>query len=60
MRIPLSNGFTAFALIGFMISLLFTIFGTISLEWGFTMIFMFTIFIISSLISVMPDKNDPY
>lgn len=60
MRVPLSASFTAFSLIGFMISLFFTMFGTISMEWGFVMIFLFTIFIISSMISVMPDATDKF
>lgn len=58
MRIPLSSGFTAFALVGFIISLFFTLFGRVSPTWGFLLIFMFVIFIISSMMSAFPDKDD--
>lgn len=60
MRIPLSASFTVFSLIGFIISLFLTMFGTISFSWGFLMIFMFIVFIVSSMISVLPDKNDEF
>ena len=60
MRIPLSNKFTAFSLIGFMISLFLTLFQRIPLSWGILMIFMFMMFIVSSLISVMPDKDESF
>lgn len=60
MRVPLSASFTAFSLIGFIVSLFFTIFERIPPSWGFLMIFVFTIFIISSMISVLPDKDDVY
>ena len=55
---PFGNVFTAFAIIGFIISITFTAYGNWELELGFTLTLMFTLFVIASLLSAMPPKEE--
>lgn len=56
-RVPLSNSFTVFALVGFIISVILTAFGTWDIKIGFTLSVVFFIFIIASIFSITPAKE---
>jgi len=56
--IPLSNGFTLVALIGCIVFGLYTIYGKLPVDWGFTLTFMCIVFLIASMLSIMPPKEE--
>ncbi|MFT4311617.1 MAG: hypothetical protein ACMXYF_00110 [Candidatus Woesearchaeota archaeon] len=53
-RRPLSDSFLLVAILGAIISGYYTVYGAISPPWGFTLVLMFIIFIIASIVSVTP------
>ena len=57
LKYPLSNSFTLFSIILFIMSVFFTLFQRIPPDFGFLLIFMSVIFIISSLFSVFPEHK---
>lgn len=56
-RIPLNNGFTVVSLVGFIVSVTFTAFGTWDLKIGFTLSVMFFLFVAASLFSIYPEGD---
>ena len=53
-HMPLSGGFMVFSMFSFLISAVYTYSGKIDPTWGATMILMFIIMFISSVLSVTP------
>jgi len=49
---PLKSSFMLIAMLGFMITVVYTAYGRIDETWGFTFGFVFTIMFIASLISM--------
>jgi hypothetical protein len=56
-QIPLSNGFTLVSMLGTIIFGWYTIFGGLNPEWGFTLTFMFIVFLVASMVSVTPEDE---
>jgi len=57
-KIPLNQTFTVLSLIFFIFSVFLTLFGRLPKDFGFLFVFMSTIFIISSMVSALPPKED--
>ena len=49
---PLKSSFMLISMLGFMISVVYTSYGTISETWGFTFGFMFALMFVAALISM--------
>ena len=49
---PLSSGFMLVSMAGFMISVVYTSFGTLNPTWGFTLGFFFVLMFVASMISM--------
>jgi len=52
--VPVSGGFMLTALLGFLVVTVYTIYGRISLTWGFTLDLLFVIMLIASVVSITP------
>jgi len=53
-RVPLNSSFVAICIIGLLLSLSFTIFGSIDVRFGVTLVFFFLVMIISAMTSIYP------
>lgn len=49
---PLKSSFMLFAILGFLIGLIYTAYGRINADWGFTLCFFFALMFIAALISM--------
>jgi hypothetical protein len=49
---PLKSSFMLVAMLGFMITIIYTAYGRISQDWGFALGFLFAIMFIASLVSM--------
>lgn len=55
MKYPLSNTFTFVAILGLIISIFYSMNGTLSPTWGFTLMLAFLIGTIASFVSLRPE-----
>jgi multisubunit Na+/H+ antiporter MnhB subunit len=49
---PLKSSFMMFAILGFLISLIYAAYGRINADWGFTLCFFFALMFVAALISM--------
>ena len=49
---PLSSGFMLVSILGFLITIIYTYFGSIDITWGVTFLLVFTVMFIASIISM--------
>ncbi len=55
--VPLSGGFMITGILGFIISAIYTSYGTISVTWGVSISLIFLIMFIASVLSITPSPE---